>query len=160
MKLLAVLSTVLATTHVAVAATPTQTPKLKKGKKDKTSNNVRAQKQQTQSMVPLPAESRIVGGTFAQPGAYPFFVQGDGCGGRLIADAMGGSKHNVVGDQASAAAVTLNKKGISSSRSVCATDNARLGRQMHHTLRLCAGHLCLFVFLVLLVLLVLLCFYM
>jgi hypothetical protein len=86
MKLLAVLSTVLATTHVAVAATPTQTPKLKKGKKDKTSNNVSAQKQQTQSMVPLPAESRIVGGTFTQPGAYPFFVQGDGCGGSWNAD--------------------------------------------------------------------------
>jgi trypsin len=90
MKLLAFISTVLVTTHVAVAvavdvaATPAQTPKLKK---DKTSN-VRAQKakQQTQSMVPLPAESRIVGGTFAQPGAYPFFVQGDGCGGSLIAD--------------------------------------------------------------------------
>jgi trypsin len=90
MKLLVFISTVLITTHVAiavdVAATPAQTPKLKKGKKDKTSNNVRAQKQQTQSMVPLPAESRIVGGTFAQPGAYPFFVQGDGCGGSLIAD--------------------------------------------------------------------------
>jgi trypsin len=86
MKLLALISTVLVTTHVAVAvdaaATPAQTPKLKK---DKTSN-VRAQKQQTQSMVPLPAESRIVGGTFAQPGAYPFFVQGDGCGGSLIAN--------------------------------------------------------------------------
>jgi secreted trypsin-like serine protease len=92
MKLLAFISTVLVITHVAVAvaadvaATPAQTPKLKKDKKDKTSNNVRAQKQQTQSMVPLPAESRIVGGTFAQPGAYPFLVQGDGCGGSLIAD--------------------------------------------------------------------------
>jgi hypothetical protein len=79
MKILALISTVLVTTHVAVAvddaATPAQTPKVKKGKKDKTANNVRAQKQQTQSMVPLPAESRIVGGTFAQPGAPPFLFR-------------------------------------------------------------------------------------
>jgi trypsin len=35
---------------------------------------------------PMPAESRIVGGTDAQPGAYPFFVQGVDCGGSLIWD--------------------------------------------------------------------------
>jgi hypothetical protein len=55
------------------------------------------------------------------------------------AGAMGGSKHNVVGDQATTATVTLNKKGICSSRSVGATNNARLGRQVQHTLHLCVG---------------------
>ena len=34
----------------------------------------------------VPAESRIVGGNNAQQGAYPFFVQGNGCGGSLVWD--------------------------------------------------------------------------
>jgi hypothetical protein len=34
----------------------------------------------------LPAESRIVGGSNAQQGEYPFFVQGNGCGGSLVWD--------------------------------------------------------------------------
>jgi hypothetical protein len=34
----------------------------------------------------IPAESRIVGGNNAQQGAYPSFVQGNGCGGSLVWD--------------------------------------------------------------------------
>jgi hypothetical protein len=34
----------------------------------------------------VPAESRIVGGNNAQQGDYPFFVQGNGCGGSLVWD--------------------------------------------------------------------------
>jgi trypsin len=34
----------------------------------------------------VPAESRIVGGSNAQQGEYPFFVQGNGCGGSLVWD--------------------------------------------------------------------------
>ena len=34
----------------------------------------------------VPAESRIVGGNDAQQGDYPFFVQGNGCGGSLVWD--------------------------------------------------------------------------
>jgi trypsin len=34
----------------------------------------------------IPIESRIVGGNNAQQGEYPFFVQGNGCGGSLIWD--------------------------------------------------------------------------
>jgi trypsin len=86
MKFLAITLTALVATHVVVAdvaVTSTQTPKLKKHKQSK----VKAQHtERTQSMVHLPAESRIVGGTDAATGAYPFFVQGDGCGGSLIAD--------------------------------------------------------------------------
>jgi hypothetical protein len=37
-----------------------------------------------QSMIHLPAESRIVGGSNAAVNAYPFFVLGNGCGGTLI----------------------------------------------------------------------------
>jgi secreted trypsin-like serine protease len=35
---------------------------------------------------PIPTESRIVGGIDAQEGDYPFFVQGNGCGGSLVWD--------------------------------------------------------------------------
>jgi hypothetical protein len=34
----------------------------------------------------IPAESRIVGGNDADAGDYPFFVQGNGCGGSLVWD--------------------------------------------------------------------------
>ena len=34
----------------------------------------------------VPAESRIVGGNDAQQGDYPFFVEGNGCGGSLVWD--------------------------------------------------------------------------
>jgi trypsin len=34
----------------------------------------------------VPAESRIVGGSDVQQGEYPFFVQGNGCGGSLVWD--------------------------------------------------------------------------
>jgi trypsin len=90
MKFLAIIFTVLVANHVVVAdvaATSTQSPKLKKHKQLRVkAHTTHTTQTQTQSMVHLPAESRIVGGTNAAAGAYPFFVQGDGCGGSLIAD--------------------------------------------------------------------------
>jgi hypothetical protein len=50
---------------------------------------------------------------------------------------MGGSKHNIVRDQATAATVTLNKR-ISSSRSVDATNNAGLGGSAPYLTSVCA----------------------
>jgi hypothetical protein len=55
------------------------------------------------------------------------------------AGVMGGSKHNVVGDQATAASVALNKKGISSSCSVggCHQQYETRQTKVHHSTILC-----------------------
>jgi trypsin len=71
------LVTIQATTAEATAKSDTKTKF--KSKTHKTSNSLDVP-------VPVPVESRIVGGTDAAPDSYPFFVQGNGCGGSLIWD--------------------------------------------------------------------------
>jgi hypothetical protein len=51
---------------------------------DTTTNTPNSQKTNPRRMVHIPAESRIVGGTDAAQGDYPFFAQGNGCGASLI----------------------------------------------------------------------------
>jgi trypsin len=72
--------TALVATQVVASADDS----LRRLKKKTPKPHKKTERTQQQSMLHLPAESRIVGGTNAAPNAYPYFVSGNGCGGSLI----------------------------------------------------------------------------
>jgi trypsin len=92
MKFLATVLTALATVHAAYSNDTSPTRYLKR--REVSSEQVATPKTMVQKTKPrqmlhskhIPVESRIVGGNNAQQGDYPFFVQGDGCGGSLVWD--------------------------------------------------------------------------
>jgi len=79
--LLSLFLTALVATQVVVSSDDSLNQLVKKKKPKPQEQTERTQQQ---SMLHLPAESRIVGGSNAAPNAYPFFVSGNGCGGSLI----------------------------------------------------------------------------
>jgi trypsin len=95
MMFIATVLTALAATQTAAAAFddngPTRNLKGRQAASEQVAKpeTMMAQKTKPRKMLHsmhLPAESRIVGGNDAQQGAYPFFVQGNGCGGSLVWD--------------------------------------------------------------------------
>jgi len=92
---LATVLTALATTQAAVAFNDNGPTRNLKGRQVASEQVAKpesmAQKTKTKPRkmlhsMHIPAESRIVGGNDAQQGDYPFFVQGNGCGGSLVWD--------------------------------------------------------------------------
>lgn len=94
MKFFAPMFATLLTAHAAFAISEIE-EEVKRNLKGRTTNAVnkkassgnvaiKEKPRQLLQSLHLPAESRIVGGTEAPQGKYPFFVQGDGCGASLI----------------------------------------------------------------------------
>jgi trypsin len=94
MMFLATVLTALAATQAAAAFDDNGSTRNLKGRQVASEQVLKPETMMAQKTKPrkmlhsahLPAESRIVGGNNAQPGAYPFFVQGNGCGGSLVWD--------------------------------------------------------------------------
>jgi trypsin len=97
MMFLATILTALVATQTAAAFNDNGPTRNLKGRqvaseqvaKPETETTIMPQKTKPRKMLHsmhVPAESRIVGGSNAPQGDYPFFVQGNGCGGSLVWD--------------------------------------------------------------------------
>jgi hypothetical protein len=92
MMFLTTILTALAATQAAVAVSDNGPKRNLKGRQVASEPPETTMAQNTKprkmlhSRVHVPAESRIVGGSNTQQGEYPFFVQGNGCGGSLVWD--------------------------------------------------------------------------
>jgi len=108
MKFLTVLS------FFAVAA---YTPVASGEKNEEKDSNLRGKSHENRFLtegLSIPSQSRIVGGTNAADGAYPFFVNWGGCGASLVADDVIISAAHCRGQSSNQVAVGQSRRGFGS----------------------------------------------